>query len=176
MMHILNSAPDPYGTDIVVKIVQAVVSVELDETVRVYEHLVGDPIGCIIMKSQQDGSDDSSIKKQNNRKNPDSNDNTNAVMESHIHQVQVHLEEEEIGKGEQNGSFRRWLVELKASICAPQTSAIPLNSTDVIIDLLYKGYKFEQTKEFTMRSTCLRTIMIARSLRKLYRLLVASWK
>ncbi|KAI9489696.1 hypothetical protein BDB00DRAFT_842074 [Zychaea mexicana] len=43
-----------------------------------------------------DGSDDSSIKKQNNRKNPDSNDNTNAVMESHIHQVQVHLEEEEI--------------------------------------------------------------------------------
>ncbi|KAI9497154.1 hypothetical protein BDB00DRAFT_784900 [Zychaea mexicana] len=79
------------------------------------------------MKSQQDGSDDSSIKKQNNKKNPDRNDNTTAVTESHIHQVQVHLEEEEIGTGEQDGSFRRWLVELKASICAPQTSAIPLS-------------------------------------------------
>ncbi|KAI9490297.1 hypothetical protein BDB00DRAFT_838566 [Zychaea mexicana] len=50
-------APDQYGIDIAVKVVNAIVSVELNDgakTVRVYEHLVGDATGCIILKSQQD--------------------------------------------------------------------------------------------------------------------------
>ncbi|KAG2217140.1 hypothetical protein INT45_004595 [Circinella minor] len=49
--------PDQYGIDIVVKVVHPIVSVELDDNgkkVRVYEHLVGDATGCIILKSQQD--------------------------------------------------------------------------------------------------------------------------
>ncbi|KAI9497172.1 hypothetical protein BDB00DRAFT_784913 [Zychaea mexicana] len=88
----------------------------------------------ICASTRINGSDDSSIKKQNNKNNPDSNDNTTAVTGSHIHQVQVHLEEEEIGKSKQDGSFRRWLVELKASICAPQTSAIPLSRIQIRAD------------------------------------------
>ncbi|KAI9477087.1 hypothetical protein BDB00DRAFT_793327 [Zychaea mexicana] len=58
-----------------------------------------------IVQSRKSGSDDYLIKKQNNKKNPDSNDNTNPVMESHIHQVQFHLEKRRIGEDEQDGSF-----------------------------------------------------------------------
>ncbi|KAI9244192.1 hypothetical protein BDA99DRAFT_311398 [Phascolomyces articulosus] len=49
-------APDQYGIDIAVKVVHPIVSIELNDNgnkIHVYEHLVGDLTGCIILKSQQ---------------------------------------------------------------------------------------------------------------------------
>ncbi|KAI8148901.1 hypothetical protein BJV82DRAFT_202113 [Fennellomyces sp. T-0311] len=50
-------APDQYGIDIAVKVLHPIVSVELNDgnkTIHVYEHLVGDATGCVIIKSEQD--------------------------------------------------------------------------------------------------------------------------